>query len=305
MSKNAISNENYYVVQGWMRTELGLSGNALSIYAIIYGFSQVAHQEFTASINYLCEWLGVSRPTVINTLKDLVDKGYLTKESEEKNNIIYNRYTAVVPDFTGSKNSLLGSKNSLLGGSQKILPNNINNKDIEKKDLLPTEDMVAYCEEFGLMPAWVGWGGNRWIQFYKDDELCSPDYLREIGALKERKVAPRKKEERVVEYQPWGWLSPTGEFSKGDFGDHEQVAYDIMRAKGWEDEFDNWDGRVVGLGRDFLTGVKGYVLLHNPTGMPYTIVSHEKPLTKAQKEFLYDYFMKEGDKARANSFFED
>lgn len=130
MSKNAISNENYYVVQGWMRTELGLSGNALSIYAIIYGFSQVAHQEFTASINYLCEWLGVSRPTVINTLKDLVDKGYLTKESEEKNNIIYNRYTAVVPDFTSSKNILLGSKN--------FLPNNINNKDIEKKDLLPT-----------------------------------------------------------------------------------------------------------------------------------------------------------------------
>lgn len=130
MSKNAISNENYYVVQGWMRTELGLSGNALSIYAIIYGFSQVAHQEFTASINYLCEWLGVSRPTVINTLKDLVDKGYLTKESEEKNNIIYNRYTAVVPDFTTSQKILLGSKNSL--------PNNINNKDIDKKDLLPT-----------------------------------------------------------------------------------------------------------------------------------------------------------------------
>lgn len=138
MSKKVINNENYYVVQGWMRTELGLSGNALSIYAIIYGFSQVAHQEFTASINYLCEWLGVSRPTVINTLKDLVDKGYLTKESEEKNNIIYNRYTAVVPDFTTSQKILLGSKNSLLGGSKNSLPNNINNKDIEKEDLLPT-----------------------------------------------------------------------------------------------------------------------------------------------------------------------
>lgn len=186
-----------------------------------------------------------------------------------------------------------------MGNSNMLFP-----MDIELRGIT-TEDMVAYCEEFGLMPAWVGWGGNRWIQFYKDDELCSPDYLREIGALKERKVAPRKKEERVVEYQPWGWLSPTGEFSKGDFGDHEQVAYDIMEAKGWEDEFDNWESRGVGLGRDFLTGVKGYVLLHNPTGMPYTIVSHEKPLTKAQKEFLYDYFMKEGDKARANSFFED
>lgn len=137
MGKNSIKNENYYVVQGWMRSELGLSGNALAIYAIVYGFSQVSHQEFTASINYLCEWLGVSRPTVINTLKDLVDKGYLTKESEEKNNIIYNRYTAVVPDFTCSQNILLGSKNPLLQSSKEILPNNISN-NIEDKKPLPT-----------------------------------------------------------------------------------------------------------------------------------------------------------------------
>ena len=126
MSKSMVNNENFYVVQGWMRNVLGLRGNALDIYAIIYGFSQVSHQEFTASINYLCEWLGASRPTVINTLKDLVDRGYLTKESEEKNGVIYNRYTAVVPDFTGGKNILLPSK-EILPPSKNILPNNINN----------------------------------------------------------------------------------------------------------------------------------------------------------------------------------
>lgn len=98
MSKNSINNENYYVVQGWMRTELGLSGNALNIYAIIYGVSQISHQEFTGSINYLCGWLGVSRPTVINTLKDLVAKGYLSKKSTGINGVVYNRYTAIVPE---------------------------------------------------------------------------------------------------------------------------------------------------------------------------------------------------------------
>lgn len=127
MSKSMVKNENFYVVQGWMRNELGLRGNALDIYAIIYGFSQVSHQEFTASINYLCEWLGATRPTVINTLKILVEKGYLTKESEEKNGVIYNRYTAVVPDFTRGKKILLPSKEILLD-SKKILPNNIDNK---------------------------------------------------------------------------------------------------------------------------------------------------------------------------------
>lgn len=133
MDENIVANESFYVVQGWMRNVLGLRGNALDIYAIIYGFSQVSHQEFTASINYLCEWLGASRPTIINTLKDLVEEGYLTKVSTEKNGIIYNRYTAVTPEQIGSKEFLLGGKKILLG-SKKILPNNIDN-NIDNKSL--------------------------------------------------------------------------------------------------------------------------------------------------------------------------
>lgn len=86
---NQVKDNNYFVVHGWMRNLLGLRGNALDIYAIIYGFSQADHQEFTASINYLCEWLGVSRPTIINNLKDLVDSGFLTKESEDINGVTY------------------------------------------------------------------------------------------------------------------------------------------------------------------------------------------------------------------------
>lgn len=137
MGKTVVQNENFYVVQGWMRNLLGLRGNALDIYAIIYGFSQVSHQEFTASINYLCEWLGASRPTVINTLKDLVERGFLTKDSNEINGVIYNRYTAIVPDFTGGKEILLPQSNNFTPPSKEILPNNINN-NIEDKDPLPT-----------------------------------------------------------------------------------------------------------------------------------------------------------------------
>lgn len=137
MSKLVVKDENFYTVQGWMRNRLGLRGNALDIYAIIYGFSQVSHQEFTASINYLCEWLGVSRPTIINTLKELVDDGFLTKESEELNGVIYNRYTAVVPDFTGGKEILLPQLKNFTGGSKNFLPNNIDN-NIENNNPLPT-----------------------------------------------------------------------------------------------------------------------------------------------------------------------
>ena len=35
-----VNPNNFYTVQGWMVTELGLRGNELAAYAIIYGFSQ-------------------------------------------------------------------------------------------------------------------------------------------------------------------------------------------------------------------------------------------------------------------------
>lgn len=146
MGKTAVQNENYYVVQGWMRNILGLRGSALDIYAIIYGFSQVSHQEFTANINYLCEWLGASRPTIINTLKDLVERGYLTKESNEINGVIYNRYTAIVPEFTGGKETLLPQSKNFTPPSQKTLPNNINN-NIEDKEKERKGDQAESYED--------------------------------------------------------------------------------------------------------------------------------------------------------------
>ena len=77
-----VREDNYFAVQGWMVTELKLKGNALMLYAIIYGFSQTTNTAFTGSVDYLCEWLGgVSRPTVINTLDNLVKQGILTKSN--------------------------------------------------------------------------------------------------------------------------------------------------------------------------------------------------------------------------------
>ena len=121
MTKIKVNPDNYFVVQGWMITELGLKGNALMIYAIIYGFSQTTNTAFTGSIDYLCEWLGgISRPTVINTLDNLVQQGLLTKTSTTKGALIYNSYIAVVT-----------SKKILPVTSKKILHNNNSKDNIE------------------------------------------------------------------------------------------------------------------------------------------------------------------------------
>ena len=47
---------NFISIQGWMRTELNLSGNELLVYAIIYGFSQDGESKFTGSRQYLADW---------------------------------------------------------------------------------------------------------------------------------------------------------------------------------------------------------------------------------------------------------
>ena len=133
--------DNYIVIPGWAINQLGLKGNDLIVFSIIYGFSQDGESEFSGSIQYLCDCLNVTKPTVINSLKNLVSLGYITKRAETINGVVFNRYKVslqVVKNFNrGSKESLLvvknfngGSKESLLGGSKKILHNNINNNNI-------------------------------------------------------------------------------------------------------------------------------------------------------------------------------
>lgn len=125
-----VNDENYYQISGWMVNRLGLKGAELQVFAIIYGFSQDGESMFSGSINYLCDWLGVSKPTVIKALKDLVSKEYIIKDVIEMNNVTFNRYKANmgVVNFTGSKDSLLGSKDFLHNND------NYNNTHISSKD---------------------------------------------------------------------------------------------------------------------------------------------------------------------------
>jgi len=113
--------------------------------------------------------------------------------------------------------------------------------------------------------------------------------------------AATKKEEPKKTSQPFGWLSPTGDFTEGDWGEHEGVALDIIKAKKFDYNFNDLHYTA----RDFLSEVKGYVLIHNPAGSGNYIVSHVKPLTKRQKEFLYGYFMDLGDKWKAEQYLND
>lgn len=89
-----MKNENYINIQGWMTTRLGLKGNPLVIYAMIYGFSQDGESAFNGSLNYIARAVSVSKQTVINILNKLIKDKYIIKKQSTYNGVKSNRYFA-------------------------------------------------------------------------------------------------------------------------------------------------------------------------------------------------------------------
>lgn len=78
-ASSVIRDSNYVVIQGWMLTRLGLKGNELLIYAVIYGFTQNGEIEFVGSMKYLADWTNSTVESVRKCIKSLIDKGYIVK----------------------------------------------------------------------------------------------------------------------------------------------------------------------------------------------------------------------------------
>ena len=170
---NEVTDKNYIVIQSFMVSELGLKGNELLIYAIIFGFSQTTGQAFHGSLTYLESWTNSTRPTVISSLKSLVEKGLIEKEEQTINGVKYCSYHVVdnstddeeapqevVKKFKGgSKKTLQGVVKNFNEGSKKTLPNNIlynivdnivdNNivENSEKYDMKVITEIVDYLNE--------------------------------------------------------------------------------------------------------------------------------------------------------------
>ena len=96
--KTEIKDENYYQISGWMvkPDKLNLSGLELSVYAIIYGFSQARDNCYHNGTTYLADFTGATDRGVRKAIKSLISKGLLVEKRESYQ--VYS-YVAVVPDF--------------------------------------------------------------------------------------------------------------------------------------------------------------------------------------------------------------
>lgn len=115
-----ISDGNYITIQGWMRTDLKLSGNELIVYAIIYGFSQNKQGEFTGSVQYLADWVGCTKRTVTTILRKFVDEELVKKTVVQLDNnskrVSYQANVGVGKNFLGGEKISQGVGKNFLGG---------------------------------------------------------------------------------------------------------------------------------------------------------------------------------------------
>ena len=187
-----VREDNYFAVQGWMVTELKLKGNALMLYAIIYGFSQTTNTAFTGSVDYLCEWLGgVSRPTVINTLDNLVKQGLLTKSSTTKGALIYNSYTALRPSKKILSDEDPTSKKTLPDTSKNFLLNKDSKDNIEKSISKEMEGKAPKKKSYSTIledpvNKFVKEALSKFIQYCRGKNYTPNEVLEKLEADKER-----------------------------------------------------------------------------------------------------------------------
>ncbi len=127
-----MAEDRYIVIPIRFIAELGLKGNELMIYSMIYGFSQDGESKFQGSASYIAQTLGMTRRTVFNVLNKLVEDGRIVKHEKVVNGVTFYDYSV---KETGSETFSLPVKTATAEvvknfhrGSEKFSPhNNIDN----------------------------------------------------------------------------------------------------------------------------------------------------------------------------------
>ena len=131
-------------------------------------------------------------------------------------------------------------------------------------------------------------------------ELCREDCeCKRNQRLFQTEAQFRDSVRRIVgteQADPYGFFSPDGEFFPIEYGGHNEFACKWCKENGVK--FDDYP-------LDYLIQERGWVLMHNPgLGQPFPTMSETKPLTKAQREAMYDYYVKAGREKEAYALYE-
>lgn len=122
---------NFIHVPGFAIIELGLSGNELLCYSLIYGFSQDGETEFVGSLNYVSSALNVTRQNAKKIIDRLIERGLVEKRETYFQGVKFCRYVA--------KSN--GVAESATGGVAEIATNDNIKDNIRDSNNIPDEGL--------------------------------------------------------------------------------------------------------------------------------------------------------------------
>ena len=179
--------EKYFIIYDFMTEKLKLKGAQLLVYALVFGFCQNGRGVYDGSISYLAKRTGISKRSITNILKSLVEKQLLIKKEKYDNNIKFCTYEITSPPvqkfpYPMEKTSPGYGKN-FTGGMEKTSPNNKDNNKEYIKD-----------NNKGITP--LGIYNNVYLsdeQFEKLKTSYPNDYMEKINYFSEYVEATGKK----------------------------------------------------------------------------------------------------------------
>lgn len=120
---------NHINIPGFAVVDLGLSGNELICFSLVYGFAQDGESQFYGSLGYIASALNVTRVNAKAILTRLINKGLIIKFDRIENNVKLCRYSIskTVIEIAGGC-----YRNSNTPGTETV-PNNI--IDINKDNI--------------------------------------------------------------------------------------------------------------------------------------------------------------------------
>ena len=128
-----LKKDSFIMIKPFMVTELQLKGNSLLIFALIYGIT-VNEGYFYGSIEYMQTWCNASNRNVLDCLKELIDKGLITKK-KSGNTVFYAAKT-----IKESEESSLSRVKKVHSKSEESSHNNIVIDNIKRESITISSD---------------------------------------------------------------------------------------------------------------------------------------------------------------------
>ena len=179
-------------------------------------------------------------------------------------------------------------------GEEEELPGNMNIWKIPWSKKVLKSELDRMTERFNVAMEHLSESEQRAVRKELGEETDEDRWQARLDSLITRMMD--KKEHTTGDF---GWLEPNGTFHEVEWGEHQYWADRYV-----EENFPEQYEEILEAG-DWLVD-RGWVLLHNPSqGVAIATGSLVRDMTKAQKEFLYDYYTERDCKREANEIWEE